>query len=247
MDEEIKLPEEQCLAEDALNERMMNLEEQERFIEEAQPFIDMMMVYQCAIREIETKLENLNAEFSMHYKRNPFESIKTRVKTPRSIIEKLKRKGLAVTRENIEEHLYDIAGIRVICSFPEDIYTFATLLANQDDVLVIEKKDYIKDPKPSGYRSLHLIVEVPVFLSREKKPVKVEVQFRTIAMDFWASLEHKLRYKKNITNTAEIQERLRFCADTIMSMDLEMQDIRNLIEKKEKRNSLSENGEGIIR
>ena len=141
-------------------------------------------------------LKVLNTEFASQYNRNPFESIRCRLKKPVSIVEKMKRKGLDISIENIEENLTDIAGVRVICSFPEDIYTVSELLTKQDDITLIQRKDYIENPKENGYRSLHLIVEVPIFLEHKKKMMKVEVQLRTIAMDFWASLEHKLKYKK---------------------------------------------------
>ncbi len=200
-------------------------------MDEAKPFIILMTQYRCAIMEIETKLKVLDAEFSQEYKRNPFESIKSRLKSPISIADKLRRKGLAVTVENIEKHLSDVAGIRVICSFPDDIYRLADLLAGQDDIILLGKKDYIKNPKPNGYRSLHLILDIPIFLSNEKKHMKVEVQFRTIAMDFWASLEHKLKYKKDVDNSEEIVAKLKICADTIEMLDFQMQEIRNEIDK----------------
>lgn len=184
--------------------------------------------------EVETKLKVLNAEFSLQYDRNPFETIKTRLKSPVSIIKKLNRKGDLKDESTlagvIEETLYDVAGIRVICAFQEDIYKLAELLIKQDDIRLIRTKDYIKNPKPNGYRSLHLILEVPVFLKDGKTPVKVEVQFRTIAMDFWASVDHKLRYKKDIANETEIVEKLRECADVISGLDEEMQQIRSMIE-----------------
>lgn len=207
-------------------------EHPENLFEGAKPFIALMTQYRCAIMEIETKLKVLNEEFSLEYNRNPFESIKTRLKSPASIMEKLKRKGLPVTLESIEQNLYDIAGIRVICSFTEDIYHLAKLLVMQDDIILIEEKDYIKNPKPNGYRSLHLILDIPIFLSNEKKHMKVEVQFRTIAMDFWASLEHKLRYKKNIDDAEEIGRLLKECADDSAKMDYKMQEIRNRIDKE---------------
>jgi putative GTP pyrophosphokinase len=196
-----------------------------------------MNKYNCAIMEVETKLRVLNAEFSLQYDRNPFESIKSRLKSPVSIIEKLQRKDPNLTEEtiaeSIEQNLYDVAGIRVICAFQEDIYRLADLLVRQDDIRLVRTKDYIKNPKPNGYRSLHLIVEVPVFLESGKTPVKVEVQFRTIAMDFWASVDHKLRYKKNLPNEAEIVEKLRQCADVISGLDHEMEEIRSMIEVDE--------------
>ncbi len=206
-------------------------ERPEQLLEHLKPFRQLMMQYECALLEVETKLNVLNAEFSLEYDRNPFESIKTRIKQPMSIWEKLNRLGEELTVENIETCLNDVAGIRVICSFPEDIYTIAEMLSKQDDITVLKRKDYIKHPKENGYRSLHLILEIPIFLSNEKKFMKVEVQFRTIAMDFWASVEHKLKYKKDIKNAEQIAEQLKHCADTIADVDFRMQSIRHEIEK----------------
>lgn len=191
----------------------------------------MLMQYQCAMLEVKTKLDVLNAELSFQNRRNPFETIKCRIKSPRSIREKLERNHLAMTIENAEKNLNDIAGIRVICSFPDDIYMLADCLLAQDDIVLVSKKDYIKKPKPNGYRSLHLIIEVPIFLTDEKRLVRVEVQFRTIAMDFWASLEHKLRYKKVVNDTGGIMEQLKLCADSIEVLDYQMQEIRNQIDR----------------
>lgn len=202
----------------------------EIILKETKPFLELMMECRCALMEVETKLNVLNAEFALKYNRNPFESIKSRIKKPLSIVEKLNRKGFPVTVESMEENLFDIAGIRVICSFVDDIYAIAALLVQQDDITLIEAKDYIKNPKVNGYRSLHLLLEVPVFLAEEKKAMKVEVQFRTIAMDFWASLEHKLKYKKDVADAEEIFEELKDCAKIISNMDLRMQEIRNRIE-----------------
>lgn len=203
-------------------------------LETGKKYIELMNRYKCAIMEVETKLNVLNTEFSLQFDRNPFESIKSRLKSPASIIEKLKRKELDLDETTIdsviEEQLYDVAGIRVVCAFQEDIYRLAELLIQQDDIRLVRTKDYIKNPKPNGYRSLHLILEVPVFLSKGKTPMKVEVQFRTIAMDFWASVDHKLRYKKGLANEAEIVEKLRQCADVISGLDDEMQQIRSMIE-----------------
>lgn len=199
-------------------------------LEEAKPFINLMMQYKCAIMEVETKFRVLDAEFSLEYNRNPFESIKTRLKSPLSIYEKLRRKGYPVTVENIEKHLNDVAGIRVICSFPDDIYRLADLISKQDDIEVLGRKDYIKNPKPNGYRSLHLILGIPIFLSREKKFMRVEVQLRTIAMDFWASLEHKLKYKKDIADGEDIAAQLKNCSDFIEALDYQMQGIRDRID-----------------
>lgn len=196
-------------------------------------YIKLTTWYRCAIMEFETKLKVLEQEFSMEYDRNPFESIKTRLKSPESIVGKLQSRGYALTIESMEENLNDIAGIRVVCSFQEDIYKLARMLTSQDDVSLIQIKDYIKNPKPNGYRSLHLILAVPVFLSSETKLIKVEIQFRTIAMDFWASLEHKMKYKKNIDHSEEIVDRLKACAEQIYTLDQEMQRIRNLIERED--------------
>lgn len=209
---------------------ILKTEHPELLLESARPFMELMSQYECALMEVETKLQVLNAEFSLTHNRNPFESIKTRLKSPVSILDKLKRKGMELSMENIETKLFDIAGIRVICSFPEDIYILTELLTRQDDIILVEQKDYIENPKPNGYRSLHLILDIPIFLSTGKKHMKVEVQFRTIAMDFWASLEHKLKYKQDIENADLIAEELKKCADVISDMDYRMQDIRSMIE-----------------
>lgn len=193
-------------------------------------FRNLMMEYKCAMLEVQTKLEVLNKELSLLHSRNPFESIKSRLKSPESIFEKLDRNGLEYSVENIEKHLNDIAGIRVICSFVEDIYMLVDCLVAQDDIILVDKKDYIKNPKPNGYRSLHLILDIPIFLTKEKKHMRVEVQFRTIAMDFWASLEHKLKYKKDIENAESISEELKYCADIISQLDRRMEQIRNRID-----------------
>lgn len=192
----------------------------------------LMSCYQCALLEVETKFRVLNEQFSLQHERNPIESIKTRIKSPESIKEKLTRRGFAVNCENIENQLNDIAGIRVICSFIDDIYMLADCLLNQDDITLIERKDYIKNPKENGYRSLHLVVEVPIFLQNEKRLMKVEVQLRTIAMEFWANLEHKLRYKKDLSEdvTALTSAELLECAEMSANLDLKMQNVRNIIE-----------------
>ncbi len=212
-------------------EVLVNTENPEQTLKDMQPFIDLMMNYECALMEIETKLKILNTEFTLRHNRNPFESIKCRVKQPISIIRKLQKKGLDITIENIENNLTDIAGVRVICSFPEDIYTLSDLLSKQDDIKVVTVKDYIRNPKKNGYRSLHLIVSVPIYLSDETKQMNVEVQFRTIAMDFWASLDHQLKYKKdNLKHPEIIEQELKKCADTISALDYKMQEIRNMLE-----------------
>lgn len=200
-----------------------------------QPFDTLMAYYQCAIMEIETKFRVLDVEFSLQYDRNPIESIKSRIKSHESLIRKMRSRNIPLNLQAMEENITDIAGIRVICSFPEDIYTLAECLLRQDDITLIERKDYIQNPKESGYRSLHLIVEVPIFLQNQTRKMKVEVQLRTIAMDFWASLEHKLRYKKNIPDDMahELAEELRMCAEQSASLDQRMEDIKFRIAQAE--------------
>ena len=194
-----------------------------------EPMETLLAYYRCAIMEVETKFKVLNEQFSLEYDRNPIESIKSRIKSTESLAKKVRNKNIPLSLKSIEDNINDIAGIRVICSFPGDIYMLADCLLQQDDITLIEKKDYIKNPKPSGYRSLHLIVSVPIFLKNEKRNMKVEVQLRTIAMDFWASLEHKLRYKKDIPDsvTVELAKELGGCAEQIAMLDKRMQDIKD--------------------
>ncbi len=192
----------------------------------------LMAYYRCAMMEIETKFNVLNEEFSLQFDRNPISSIKGRIKSAPSIQEKLQRLNLPVTLENVEENLNDIAGVRVVCSFPNDVYTLADALLKQDDIILLEKKDYIKAPKENGYRSLHLIVQVPIFLAKEKKLMKVEIQLRTIAMDFWASLEHQLKYKKETPFSDEMAEELKACAELSATLDMRMDAIRSAVAEK---------------
>ncbi|MDY6037739.1 MAG: GTP pyrophosphokinase family protein [Eubacterium sp.] len=201
--------------------------------EEAKKFIEeldiLLMRYESAIREVRTKLEILNDELSLRGHQNPISTILSRRKETISIFEKLKRQGDALSLKSIQENLNDVAGIRVMCSFIDDIYKVAKMLARQDDVRVIQVKDYIKNPKPNGYRSYHMIIEVPVFFSNEKLPMRVEVQIRTVAMNYWASLEHRMKYKQDIENAGEIMARLKECADTIAETDRKMLEIREMI------------------
>ena len=192
----------------------------------------MVADYECAAMEIETKFKVLNLQFSSDSNRNPIETIKTRIKTMPSILRKLQRRNLPITIEAIDENIHDIAGVRVICSFIDDIYKLADYISEQDDVEVIERKDYISKPKEGGYRSLHLIVRTPIFTQRGKKLVDVEVQIRTIAMDFWASLEHKLRYKKQIDPDllSQLSEELRICSKISDELDRTMQSVRERLE-----------------
>lgn len=190
-------------------------------------FNELMAYYRCAMMEIETKFKVLSEEFSYQYERNPIESIKTRLKDVTSIRNKLENRGFDFTTENVEEQLNDVAGVRIICSFIDDVYTLANALEKQDDIMMIERKDYIKNPKENGYRSLHLIVSVPIFLTCEKKNMRVEIQLRTIAMDFWATLEHHLRYKKTSTFTAEMADELLECAHVSTELDEKMNKLRS--------------------
>ena len=201
--------------------------------DEAKEFMDeldiLLMRYESAIREVRTKLEILNDELSLLGHQNPINRILSRRKKTLSIFEKLERQGDELTLSSIQENLNDVAGIRVICGFIDDIYKVAKMLARQDDVRLIQVKDYIKNPKPNGYRSYHMIIEIPVFFSDEKLPMRVEVQIRTVAMNYWASLEHKMKYKQDIENAGEIMDMLKECADTIAETDKKMLAIREMI------------------
>ena len=191
-----------------------------------QKYKRLMAYYRCAMMEVETKFNVLNEEFSLRYDRNPINGIKSRLKRLDSIHEKLHRKQLPFDMQTIETHIHDVAGVRVVCAFVEDVYLLAEALLKQDDVTLVEKKDYIANPKPNGYRSLHLIVTVPIFLEHEKRVMQVEIQLRTIAMDFWASLEHQLRYKKDFVFTEEMAQELRDCAQLSAQVDLRMDSLR---------------------
>ena len=191
---------------------------------------ELMAYYRCAMMEVETKFRVLSENFSLEDDRNPIEAIKTRMKSPESIHSKLESRGHPLTIESIEENLNDVAGVRVICGFPGDIYRLAAAFLSQDDVTLIEKKDYIENPKRNGYRSLHLIVTVPIFLHDEKKLMRVEVQFRTIAMDWWASLEHQIRYKKEVTVTNDEAKELRDCAEQAAILDYRMEQLYKSIQ-----------------
>ena len=195
------------------------------------PIQQFFSYYKCAIMEIETKFRVLNEQFSLNSETNPIEFIQSRIKSYGSIFRKCADRQLPYNLSVIEKEIHDIAGIRVVCSFIQDIYRLADCFLQQDDITLIARKDYIQSPKPNGYRSLHLIVAVPIFLENEKRLVKAEVQLRTIAMDFWASLEHKLRYKKNLPDEtlSALASDLRQCADESAAWDLRMQQIRNQI------------------
>ena len=198
---------------------------------EAQEWNQASLLYESALKEINTKLEILNNEFTMIHQYNPIEHITSRIKSPQSIAKKIRHNGLELTVENIIKYVNDVAGIRIICSFTSDIYRIADLLKKQSDVKVLKVKDYLKNPKPNGYMSYHMIVSVPVFLSKQVVETKVEIQIRTIAMDFWASLEHKIYYKFEGKAPAGIQKELKECADLVAYLDQRMLSINNEIQK----------------
>ena len=191
---------------------------------DSEEFRYQISLYQCAIMEVETKFNVLNTQFTVNGSYNPIDTIKRRLKSPASIADKLQRRGLPVTVESMRENLSDVAGIRILCPFEEDIYAVADTFLSQDDISLVDKKDYIKRPKSNGYRSLHLIVEVPIFTPEGKQMVRVEIQLRTIAMELWAELEHRLRYKQDLDPALaeSLSEELRACADSCAELDLRM-------------------------
>jgi len=229
--DESTLRHEQPLISEAVRSDMTESEFLEAIGKNMLPLEQFIMYYKCAIMEVETKFKVLNEQFSLKGESNPIEFIQSRIKSYGSLYKKIQAKRLSHTLEAIEEHISDIAGVRVVCSFIQDIYHLADCFLAQDDVRLIAKKDYIREPKPNGYRSLHLIIEVPIFLEHEKRPIKVEVQLRTIAMDFWASLEHKLRYKKDLSaaQLRFLSGEMKVCADQSAEWDRRMQNIRNII------------------
>lgn len=201
------------------------LQSNEDFYKIAFQFQEIMMIYESAIKQLETKLEILNKEYKVTGRRNPIETIKSRIKSPDSIAKKLEKKGLSVNFKTMTENLQDIAGVRVICPYISDIYNVKDILLKQPDIKLVEQKDYIENPKASGYRSLHLVVEIPVYLSQTEHRVKVEIQLRTIAMDFWASLEHELKYKNEQKIPDSVRRELFRVAETIAMTDREMEEI----------------------
>ena len=194
---------------------------------------ETMMRYHCAILEMRTKLEVLSKDLAVRYRRNPIEFIESRLKKPSSIARKLRRNGSEITVENMVEQVSDIAGIRVLCAYIDDIYEIARMLARQQDVRIINVKDYIKHPKDNGYRSYHMIVEIPVYFSDTVRPVRCEIQIRTIAMDFWATLDHDMQYKKKVEDSEEIMRELKECADVIHNTDEKMMRLRERIHRIE--------------
>ena len=198
---------------------------------ELHAFKVLMAEYKAAIREITTKFENLDEDARIRLGHSPIHAITSRLKTPESLYEKLGRKGFPATLEGIRKNIFDVAGVRVVCNYLEDVYTVENQLLSQRDVKLLQRKDYIENPKESGYRSLHLVVSVPVYLNGVSREVVVEVQLRTIAMDFWASLEHQMKYKREIPDQQHIVEQLKNCAEDIARVDREMMDIRRRLEE----------------
>lgn len=204
------------------------------FDEDIDSWETLMFLYNSALKEVQTKLEILNDEFVHVHKYNPIEYIKSRIKTPESIVKKLKRHGLETSVDNMINHIKDIAGIRIVCSFTSDIYRIAEMIGKQNDLTVISVKDYIKNPKNSGYKSFHMLVSVPIFLSDSVVDTKVEIQIRTIAMDFWASLEHKIYYKFEGHAPAYISQDLKNCADAVSELDAKMLSLNEAIMQAKK-------------
>lgn len=193
-------------------------------------FMQLQHLYDSAIKNVKTQLNIFDEEFRMKFQRNPIHNIESRLKSPKSIVGKLQKKGVAMTIENAKIYLKDIAGIRVVCYYINDIYTIVDLILMHDDYQLINIKDYIRNPKPSGYRSFHMSIRVPVYLANGKQYVPVEIQIRTIAMDFWASVEHQLKYKTTSSITADISNELKQCAEIIAQTDIKMQELRQRIE-----------------
>ena len=210
----------------------------EAVLQRSEGFIRLMTYYRCAMMEIETKFKVLNEHYSLEFDRNPIQTVKTRLKSPISIRKKLSRLGAQMTVSDIEHVLHDVAGVRVVCSFVEDVYSLADALLSQDDVTLVEKKDYIQKPKANGYRSLHLIVSIPIFLSNEKREMRVEIQLRTIAMDIWASLEHQMNYKSETQVPEALSAALCECAELAAGLDEKMNAIHKSIQCLSKNNSL---------
>ena len=200
----------------------------QRLLSENRRYQEVMLQYRCALKALESRLEILNEEFSLQHDRNPIESMKSRLKSPSSIMNKMQKRGLPLDFPTMQANIMDIAGVRVICSHPADIYKLSEAFLRQDDITLLERKDYIANPKPNGYRSLHLIVETPIFLHDQKRLMKVEVQFRTISMDWWASLEHKIRYKKNLPEMEYVERELYECAEISAQLDARMEKLQKI-------------------
>lgn len=207
----------------------------------------MMMVYQCARDEIMTKVNSLRKEFNLAHDYNPIEHISSRIKSPESLFVKMQRKGLPTTQKAIKDNIFDIAGVRLVCSFQSDIYRLREILLNQPDLKLLEERDYIANPKPNGYKSLHLIVEVPIYLSQVVERVPVEIQLRTVAQDFWASLEHKIYYKFDKEVPKHLTDALKLSSDVADSLDTSMERIHNEVRALESQDSTAPEGNDIPR
>ena len=210
-----------------LKKNILNQVVKNPILENVNSLLRMEQLYEAGIKEIRTKLEILDSEFKVKYDHNPIHHIESRLKKPESIIKKAIDKDVTLTEKEMVRHIQDIAGFGVICNYIDDVYVVAQLLINQDDIKLIKIKDYIQNPKDNGYRSLHLVLEVPIFLAEGVQPIHVEVQLRTIAMDFWASLEHKLKYKTDNNVPEDIKKELIQCAMSISELDYKMQSIHN--------------------
>ncbi|OMF27176.1 GTP pyrophosphokinase [Paenibacillus sp. FSL H8-0548] len=207
----------------------MAMDQMQKMKEMKQQITRFLMMYKFAIQELETKIDILKEEFHLLHDYNPIEHTSSRLKSPKSILEKLHRKQIELSISSIRNNIKDIAGIRITCAFISDIYRIKEMLCNQSDLNVIEIKDYIKHPKPNGYQSLHLLIEVPVFISDRRENVCVEIQIRTIAMDFWASLEHKIFYKYQKTIPPQLIAELKEAADSASALDQKMERLHNEI------------------
>ena len=201
----------------------------QRLLSENRRYQEVMLQYRCALKALESRLEILNEEFSLQHDRNPIESMKSRLKSPSSIMNKMQKRGLSLDFPTMQANIMDIAGVRVICSFEEDVFFLAKCLKDQSDIEIITEKDYISHPKPNGYRSLHLTIRLPVFFAEKEIHVPVEIQLRTIAMDFWASLEHTIRYKKNLPINAEVETELKECANSSREWDSKMEHLLHIL------------------
>ena len=211
---------------------------QQQFDEGVDSWKSVMFLYNSALKEVSTKLEILNDEFQYVHQYNPIEYIKSRIKSPESIVKKLKKNGYESSIQNMVNYVNDIAGIRIVCSFTSDIYRMAEMIGKQNDLTVVSIKDYIKNPKQSGYKSYHMVVTIPVYLSEGKRDTKVEIQIRTIAMDFWASLEHKIAYKFEGKAPDYLERELKSCADMVDMLDMKMFSLNQAImavEEEERR------------
>ncbi len=220
-----------------VNDPIFTKYQQSEMVRNLKEFLQMRQLYDAGIREVQTKLEILDEEFRLRFDHNPIHHMESRLKSVRSILDKLERRGLPATLESMRENITDVAGIRVICYYVNDIYRMAELLLSQDDITLVKCRNYITHPKENGYRSLHLVVSVPIFLAERRQPVPVEIQIRTIAMDFWASLDHELRYKKEDEVPEDLRRELRDCAQAVAELDDRMQTIHMRLAGQEPRDA----------